>query len=239
MLNSNPKDTIEISLPMRDQIADILRRQIISGELKEGDRISERDISNRFNVSTAPVKEAIRTLVTEGLLYTYPRKGTYVSDFLGENIVQIIHTRSAIEGVAAFWGTKYITDDGIKKMQEYLDNANYLLHHSDLSDDAVLDQIAKMNYHFHLTLSNSCQNEYLIQLVNVMGSINNTIRYMYYVPEKASDFEASYLEHKSILDAVKSHDCELAETLTINHIRRVGDTVLNAQENLINDPAHK
>jgi len=47
---------LEISLPMRDQIADSLRRQIISGVLKSGDKISERDLSYQYNTSTAPVK---------------------------------------------------------------------------------------------------------------------------------------------------------------------------------------
>ena len=97
------KDGIEISLPIRDQVADILRRRIISGELRPGEKISERELSAALNVSTAPIKDAIRTLNMEGLLRTYPRRGTFVTNVLGENIFQLIHTRSVIEGSAAYW----------------------------------------------------------------------------------------------------------------------------------------
>lgn len=149
---------------MRDQIADILRRQILSGELKSGNKISERDISSHYHISTAPVKEAIRALNMEGLLRSYPRKGTFVSELIGDNILQMIHLRSAIEGTAAFWGTKSISDD-IHKMEEYLEQFDYMLHNEDPSDKDVLDRIAKSNYHFHLILSKAADNDYMDQLI--------------------------------------------------------------------------
>ncbi len=223
------KDCLEISLPMRDQIADILRRQILSGKLKSGDKISERDISSFYNVSTAPVKEAIRTLNMEGLLRTFPRKGTYVSSFVGDNILQMIHLRSVIEGTAAFWGTKNISKKDIEKMETYLERFKYLLYEEDIENKEVLDQIAKNNYHFHLLLSNAAQNDYLDQLIKNLGSINNTIRYMYYLSDIPSDYEVSLRDHTEILNAVKERCPEDAEALTIKHIKRVGDTVLALQ----------
>ena len=41
---------------IREQVADVLRSRIINGELKPGDRISERDISRELNISTTPYK---------------------------------------------------------------------------------------------------------------------------------------------------------------------------------------
>ena len=67
------------AVPIRDQVADILRKRIISGDLANGERLSERQISAELNISTTPVKEAFRLLQAEGLIYTLPRKGSYDS----------------------------------------------------------------------------------------------------------------------------------------------------------------
>ena len=107
------KYKLEISLPLNEQVADILRHQILSGEFKKGQKISERQISSQLNVSTAPVKNAIRTLNIEGLLQSIPHKGTFVSDISHSNLIQQIHLRSVIEGTAAYWGTKNITNDDL------------------------------------------------------------------------------------------------------------------------------
>lgn len=228
------RDQLEISLPIRDQIADILRRQIISGELKSGNKISERDISAHFNVSTAPVKEAIRTLNMEGLLRSYPRRGTFVANVVGDNVLQLVHLRSVIEGTAAYWGTKNISDDDISRMAHYLSRFDYLIHNEDIRDKAILDKIARINYHFHLVLSNAAGNDYLDQLVKNLGSINNTIRYMYYSPSFGgenvlAEYEKSLKEHTEIFEAVKARDSESAERLTVKHINSVANTVVDQQ----------
>ena len=220
------KDGIEISLPIRDQVADILRRRIISGELRPGEKISERELSAALNVSTAPIKDAIRTLNVEGLLRTYPRRGTFVTNVLGENIFQLIHTRSVIEGSAAYWGTINITDEGLSQMESYLQKFERLLHTADMTDPEVLDQVTGYNYHFHLILSNAAGNDYLNRLIQIMGSINNTIRHIYYFSDFSTDYEQSLTDHTDIYNAAKSRDPELAEKLTVTHIRRVGEVVL-------------
>ena len=227
VLTDNAANQLEIALPLRDQITDILRQDIISGKLKSGEKISERDISLRFNVSTAPAKEAIRTLNMEGLLQTFPRKGTYVSDIFDSNLVQMVHLRGVIEGVGAYWGTKNITDQDIDKMENCLKLFSELLK-KDLNDKEVIDQITQTNYSFHRILSIAAKNSYLDQLILTMGSINNTIRQLYYrTYVDAKDYQISFEEHKAIYEAVRKRDPDEAEAITVKHIRRVADSVLD------------
>ena len=56
--------------PIRDQVADILRKRIISGDLANGEKLSERQISAELNISTTPVKEAFRLLQAYFLLHS-------------------------------------------------------------------------------------------------------------------------------------------------------------------------
>ena len=120
-------------------------------------------------------------------------------------------------------------------MAKYLTRFDYLIHNEDLTDAEVLDQIAKNNYHFHLVLSEAAQNEYLNHLIKNFGSINNTIRYMYYSSDLNSkdtlaEYEISLKEHSEIFEAVRLRQPEMAEALTVKHIKNVCKTVIAAQK---------
>lgn len=213
-------DIINISLPIRDQVADILRRRIITGEYKAGQNISERDICAGLNISTTPIKEALRMLATEGLVYTLPRKGTYVSDVIGTHVKGIIYLRSVVEGVGAHLGTLHISDADINTMSSLLEQSMELA-----GDNARVDEMAKANYNFHRLLSSASQNQYILQLIDTMASLNNSIRYLYLKKDR-DEYKNAYNEHKAILEAVKARDPVRVEALTVQHVRRVGDKVL-------------
>lgn len=225
MTPNEQTDIINISLPIRDQVADILRRRIITGEYAAGQNISERDICAQLNISTTPIKEALRMLATEGLVYTLPRRGTYVSNVLGSQVKGIVYLRSVVEGVGAHLGTLHISDADIETMSSLLEQSMNLA-----GDPSRVDEMATVNYNFHLLLSNASQNEYIIQLINTMASINNSIRYLYLKMDR-DEYKNAYKEHKDILDAVKARDPFRVEELTVLHIRRVGDRVLFDAEN--------
>lgn len=219
------KYELEISLPLNEQVADILRHQILSGVLKKGQKISERLISAQLNVSTAPVKNAIRTLNIEGLLQSLPHKGTFVSDVSHSNLLQQIHLRSVIEGTAAYWGTKYVSNEDLELMESKLENFRKFTDVEYTKDKEILDQLRKNNYTFHKILSLSANNTYLNQLIANMDSINSTIRDLYYDVSTRNEILVSLEDHKRIFLAAKERDCVEAEQATIAHIMRVANTL--------------
>lgn len=103
---SEIKEQIIESKPLREQVADIVRGMILRGEIKAGEQISERTIGQMLHVSTTPVKEAFRSLQAEGLIYTRPRRGSFVSEISIDNMLEIAFMRSALEGVAAYYAAK-------------------------------------------------------------------------------------------------------------------------------------
>ncbi|MCY9421621.1 GntR family transcriptional regulator, partial [Bacillus paralicheniformis] len=64
---------------VRDQIYQMLKEEIMKFRLVPGELISEKEISERYEVSRTPVREAFLQLSREGLLEVYPQKGTRVS----------------------------------------------------------------------------------------------------------------------------------------------------------------
>ena len=71
---------------MREQVYEILRDEICRGEYPPGTRLQELDLTEHLNVSRSPVREALRQLVSDGLLLEIPNKGVYVKEFTVKDI---------------------------------------------------------------------------------------------------------------------------------------------------------
>ncbi|MGC3953897.1 MAG: GntR family transcriptional regulator [Propionicimonas sp.] len=79
-----------------DQVADALRRLIISGELTAGTRLVEIPLAEQFGVSRGPIREAFVRLESEGLLTT-GRRGAFVVGMTDEDIDELYSLRETIE----------------------------------------------------------------------------------------------------------------------------------------------
>ncbi len=202
------------SLPLRDQVANILRQMIIAGELAPDSKISERAICSMLNVSTTPVKEALRQLQVEGLVYTIPRKGSYISSSSRENVQQILYLRSAVEGVAAYFAAKNADEHEIAVMEAQLERSLTLIHSKGASQE-----ISRNNNDFHISIRNSAHNDYICNLGEVTKAIDYSVR-NYVNDDNYECMLARHLEHAEILRYIKERDSENAERAMIHHIRR-------------------
>lgn len=75
---------------MRERVAQVLRTAILNGELIAGQRITETEIADQLGTSRAPVREAIRSLVTEGFLETEAYRETRVARITGEELREVL-----------------------------------------------------------------------------------------------------------------------------------------------------
>ena len=78
-----------------------LRTEILSGELKPGQRLVEEQIRRRFAISRAPLREALRTLENQGLVEHLPRRGARVTELSADDVNQLFELRSLLERHAA------------------------------------------------------------------------------------------------------------------------------------------
>ena len=78
--------TMNEYLPLRDVVFNTLRRAILRGELKPGERLMEIQLANKLGVSRTPIREAIRKLELEGLVLMIPRKGAALYFSFNRNI---------------------------------------------------------------------------------------------------------------------------------------------------------
>lgn len=95
----DPPSTLELrNLP--DRLADHLVVMIANGQLRAGQRIFEREICEVLGVSRIPVREALRLLQAQGVVRTEPNRGTYVTKFTSDEMLEMLQLRLAVERIA-------------------------------------------------------------------------------------------------------------------------------------------
>jgi DNA-binding GntR family transcriptional regulator len=200
---------------LREFVANSIRTGIASGELKSGEKISERKIGEMLNVSTTPVKEAFRQLETEGLIVSAPRSGSYVTQNSDENMLELVYLRSAIDGIAALLAARHATEEQLAEMNKVLQKARYCI-----EDKDTIPEVVECNQTFHSLMRKASNNGYLINIGNFVGQIDYSVRQA--GARDIYDFvelEMRQLEHETILKAVSERKPELAERLMVSHIR--------------------
>src|SRR4029079_18630098 len=89
------------SRTLRGQAYDILKRQLLSGELRPGERVNEVVMASRLGISRGTLREAIRNLEQEGLLIAAPHRGTFVRQLNEEEAAELQEVPLPPESAAA------------------------------------------------------------------------------------------------------------------------------------------
>ena len=76
-------------MPLRDDVYNKIRTQIIHGELAQGEKLSEIELAESMGVSRTPLREAFRQLQMEGYIHVFPNRGAYVSKLPPEELEEI------------------------------------------------------------------------------------------------------------------------------------------------------
>jgi DNA-binding GntR family transcriptional regulator len=85
---------------LNEQVYEILKAEILRGSLFSGQRLSVEDLSARMGVSPTPIRDALRSLSSEGLVQVSPRRGTFVAEFSRADVREIFQCRRLIECAA-------------------------------------------------------------------------------------------------------------------------------------------
>src|SRR5688500_1155837 len=92
---------MKLAANLQEQVAGLLRRRILSGELTAGTAVREQELANEFGISRGPIRDALLTLTKEGLLIARPNVGVRVAaepSAFKRNV--IVRLRRDIEGSA-------------------------------------------------------------------------------------------------------------------------------------------
>lgn len=207
-------DAQEQNLSRADFVYQRLRQGIRSGEFRPGDRMREADLAAKLNVSRTPIREAIRRLVSEGLLEVAGARGVMIIQLDKQQVRELYALRESLEGTAARLAAHHASATEIEEMRDLLQRPDNV--------DVTPESIAKFNRIFHETIRDAAHNRYLAQALEQLSDSLALLPGTTF--EAAGRPEAAHAEHLAILNAIASRDPDSAEKLARDHIRAAGQT---------------
>jgi DNA-binding GntR family transcriptional regulator len=105
------------SVPLRDRIADAVRKAILNGSLPEGSRIVERQLAAQFEISLTAVREALIRVEAEGFIVKKPNASTYVASVSFEANEKIFKARRVLETYAVEEAARNATPEQIRGLE--------------------------------------------------------------------------------------------------------------------------
>ncbi len=197
-------------LPLRDVVFQTLRKAILRGELKPGERLMEIALANKLGVSRTPVREAIRMLEQEGLVIMIPRKGAQVAQITMKDLNDVLEVRMGLEELAMQFACKRITPEQVAELRRALLEIERLL----ATDDVTA--LAQADVDFHDIIYRATDNRRLNQIINNVREQMYRYRVEYL---KDSRIRGTLLqEHREIYQAVAARDTEKARAYIRQHI---------------------
>lgn len=193
-------------LSRRHQVVHALRQAIAEGRLQAGDRLVEAEIARQMGVSRAPVREALRQLEQEGLVISYPYRGTEVLGVSAQEVEEIlVPIRLTLERFAIRHALPALTPEDFDEL------ARWIRVMRDAAEAGDLDLIAEADLRFHeLVIERSGQPH----CAQIWRTIAPRVR-LYFLrtaPAHAPIAEVAE-EHEQLLTALQTGD--LAKVLPV------------------------
>jgi DNA-binding GntR family transcriptional regulator len=221
--NEVPTFSAPSSRTLSDHVTHQLRQAILTGKLKPGQRIVEREIAEAMNTSRGPVRDALKLLENERLVVRYPHKGTFVAWLSLKDAQEIYSLREAIESLAVDYAISNAAAEQIDELAELVETMAV-----QAERDYTQFEATDIDLEFHHTL---CRISGHTRLLEAWEALNPQIRMLllHHTTRLPDDFRDRGVEwHRQIVDAVRQQDVELAHRLLRKHLAASFQTVMES-----------
>jgi DNA-binding GntR family transcriptional regulator len=205
-----------------------IREEILSGYFKPGDWLRQKELSQQLSVSHTPVREALDRLVADGLAERVPHKGVRVSTIDENDIAEVYSLRLLLEPVIVRLTASNISSEELRQLEAIVDQAKNLT----ALDDMPLRR--QLNREFHCLICKTCGSTTLTRLHEIIW--NRFPDWMFYEglyrhPKSLKPrLKREIDEHHALVNAISKKDIDLAEQISIRHIRGMEEDLLEVFE---------
>lgn len=207
-------------LPLRDVVFNTLRKAILKGELKPGERLMEIALAERLGVSRTPVREAMRKLELEGLVVMIPRRGAQVANITVKDLNDVLEVRIALENLSIEKACQCMTEEQIGQLWLAAKNFERTI------SEGNLVKLAEADEAFHAIIYQSSDNRRLNQ---VLSNLREQI-YRYRVEYLKDEETRNQLvkEHEEIYCAIKERNVEKAREISFHHVENQRKAIIRS-----------
>lgn len=196
-----------------------IQNDILNGRYLPGEVFTEGKLSEELGVSRTPIREALKQLESEGLVRATPGRRIVVEGITAKDIEDIYTIRMLIEGLAARWAAENITEPELTEIRDALDLEEF---YTKKGKDAK--SLLKLDSRFHDLLFKACKSKPLNSILSTFHHyVQRARKSSLEIPGRA---EKVYEEHRNIFKAIEEGNPDLAEKLTIEHIRNAKESVM-------------
>ena len=184
--------------PLFTGLYEELQKDILSGSIPDGSKLTENAVCKEYNVSRTPVREAFRQLEVDGLIRSVPNRGAFVTGLTKRDISDLFDLRILFEVQAVEWAIKRMSSEDIDRLAESLEFMEFYT----LKED--VEKVLSFNSQFHNIICEGTGNR-MIQ--RTLAIYHTYLKYS--APHKTYTEESlrSILEeHKAIYDAFETRN---------------------------------
>ena len=205
---------------LHDAIVARVRDMIIEGELTPGTRLHEGNLGKMLGVSRTPLREALKFLVSEGLLELSPGRGAVVRQFSAKDVHDSLIVLGNLEGLAGRLACEHATDAEIGEVRQ--------LHDRMMDMYAKRDRLPyfKLNQSIHSAILRLSKNEALVSVHNVLQARLKRIRYI--GNEGPEKWAGAVADHEEMIDALEARNADRLSKILTAHMEKTWERVRNA-----------
>jgi len=201
---------------LSDQVKEILLKRILDGEYSPGDRLVEMHIAQEFEISQAPVREALRELEALGFVESEPYRGTRVRAVTKSELTEIYPVRAALEEVAARAAAVHLAGN-VEALEAELEAMLAAAEKGDLYEEVQHD------VEFHRLIVEASGNRVLQDMWRSLRIEARTL--ISVLKAHIGGYELAEL-HRPVLEALAEGDAEKAGLLLRMHVEYFGELIM-------------
>ena len=202
---------------LADQVFEKLENDIIQGIYPKGEILTELKLVEQLGVSRTPIREALRRLEQERLIED-AGKGSKVLGITEDDLLDIMNIRERIEGLAAYYATINMTDEGRAELSHIVDLQEFYFNKNDP------DHLRQVDDEFHDAI---CRLSKRTVITDTLIPLHRkTRRFRRIAMEDRERTAKTTQEHRDIYEAIMAGDALLAKKLTKAHIANAKDHML-------------
>lgn len=211
---------------LADKVTSILRRRIMDLELSSGERVDVGSIAEEFDVSKAPIRDAMKTLEDRGLIEVRPRVGYFVVELSKQDIKEIYDMRELLEVYAVQQSYESIP---LNKVQSILEKTRYMKNNN-IPQDELRKRFDKTDETLHQELIiGYAENRFLRNFTNRIHDLIGLTRHLNKRIPRALE------EHIEIFQGLLGRNPDKAGMALKKHLNRVRkETIKSIEQNYQN-----
>ncbi len=210
MAQNNPVELKFKVQTVQEAVVNYLRNQILTGQLKRGQRLVQDEISEQLGVSRTPIREALNQLAHEGLVRVSTYKGATVANFSTSELIDVYTVRIALESYAAYLAALQVTDEQLIHLDTLMQYMGKAFHQKDF------ENLLNAHQEFHAGIYIIAGRQSMYELILRYLELSNVYQRMALsMGRGASD---PIIEHVELLDTLRQRDPEAAGNLIRHHL---------------------